>query len=251
MTSKLKALQIRTPEGVVFALELASPIARFLALLIDKVFVLIVSGVVTMALRVVRFVSADFVGAAIMIVTFVISLGYPVVFEWWMRGQTPGKRFMKIQVMDEQALRLRFSQVVIRNILRFVDALPAFYLLGGAACMATARAQRLGDIAANTIVVQHRDPRQPDLNQLLPGKYNSFRTHPHLAARMRQNVPPLLAGLSLQALLRRDSLEEDARLRVFAAIRQRLEDIVVFPPESIEGLSDENYVRNAVDVIFK
>ena len=86
--------------------------------------------------------------------------------------------------MDEQGLRLKFSQVVIRNLLRPVDGLPLAYLLGGLACLISKRAQRLGDLAAGTIVVRHPTIFQPDLDQLMAGKYNSFRDYPHLEARL-------------------------------------------------------------------
>jgi len=251
MIQKRRTLNIRTPEGIVFSLELASPISRFLALVVDKLLVLVLSAVITAVLNMFRLVAFDLVGAAIVLATFAVSLGYPIAFEWWMRGQTPGKKMFRLQVMDEQGLRLKFSQVVIRNIVRYVDALPAFYLVGGAACLATARAQRLGDIAANTIVVQHRRLQEPDLDQLLPDKYNSFREYSHLAARLRQSVSPRVGALALQAVLRRDALEENARLRLFAEIREHLAGIVTFPPECAEGVSDEQYVRNAVDVIFR
>jgi len=47
-----------------------------------------------------------------------------------------------------------------------------------------------GDLAANTIVVRHPAAAEPDFEKILPGKFNSFREYPHLAARLRQNVTP-------------------------------------------------------------
>jgi hypothetical protein len=92
---------------------------------------------------------------------------------------------------------------------------------------------------------------EPDFEKILPGKYNSFREHPHLAARLRQNVAPREAGLALEALLRRDQFEDQARPALFAEIRAHFEGVVRFPPETTDGLSDEQYVRNAVDVLFR
>src|SRR5207247_4069309 len=109
--------------------------------------------------------------------------------------------------MDAQGLRLQFSQIVIRNLLRFVDMLPAFYLLGGIACLASRRAQRLGDFAANTIVGRNAKIQEPDLDKLLAAKLNSLRQCPHLAARLHQRVSPAEARVALQALIRRDELD--------------------------------------------
>ena len=246
-----KTLTIRTPEGIAFSLDLAGPLIRFLALALDKAIVYVFSTVLSTVLGLARVISADLAGAVWMIASFVLSIGYPIAFEWFMQGQTPGKKLFRLQVMDEQGLHLKFSQIVVRNLLRFVDALPAFYFVGGAACLATARAQRVGDVAANTIVIRRRQMARPDLDQVLPDKYNSFRAYPHLAARLRQNVTPREAGLALQALLRRDRLEDDARLKIFAEIRRHMEQVVRFPSEITDGVSDERYVRNVVDLLFR
>ena len=108
--------------------------------------------------------------------------------------------------MDVHGLRLQFSQIMIRNLMRFVDSLPGLYALGGVGCLLSKRAQRLGDVAANTIVVRNPKIAHPDLKQLVSGKYNSLRDYPHLVARLRQKVTPQEAGIALQSLLRRDSL---------------------------------------------
>lgn len=244
-------MTIRTPEGIVFPLRIAGPVSRFLALAIDQVVVYLAVGVMSLLLGVVGLLNMDVAGAFMILASFVLTLGYPIFLEWVWRGQTIGKRVLHLQVMDEQGLRLQFSQVLIRNLLRAVDALPAFYLVGGLAAFVGVRGQRLGDMAANTIVVQHPDLAQPDLDQVLPGKYNSFRDHPHLAARLRQNVSPRLAGLALDALLRREELEAGDRLALFADIRARMESLVRFPREAADGISDEQYVRNVADILFR
>ena len=77
--------------------------------------------------------------------------------EWRWRGQTIGKRLLRLRVVDAEGMRLQFNQIVTRNLLRFVDSLPAFYFVGGLACWLSPKCQRLGDIAANTIVI--RNPR--------------------------------------------------------------------------------------------
>jgi hypothetical protein len=196
-------------------------------------------------------ISPDWAGAAYALASAALTVGYPILLEWRWRGQTLGKRALRLQVMDEQGLRLQFSQVVIRNLLRAVDVLPGFYLVGGVAAWASAKGQRLGDFAASTIVVRHPAPEQPDFDQILPDKYNSFREHAHLAARLRQTTAAREAGLALQALLRRDRFEDAARVRLFADLRAHFEQRVQFPAEVTEGLSDEKYVRNVVDLLFR
>jgi uncharacterized RDD family membrane protein YckC len=249
--AKTNTLLIQTPEGIGFSLLLAGPVTRFLAWTVDVVCVGVLSTAVTAVLGMLGIISLDFARAMLVLAYFVIQIGYGIVLEWFWRGQTVGKRLLRLRVMDMQGLRLQFSQVVIRNLLRFVDILPGFYLVGGLACLLSRRAQRLGDFAANTVVVRHPRVKEPDLDQLLVGKYNSLRDYPHLAGRLQQRVSPTEARVALQALLRRGELEDQARVELFAEIAAHLRSVVEFPPEATEGITDEQYVRNTVDILYR
>ena len=248
---KTNILTIRTPEGILFSLRLSGPVNRFLAWIVDLAAIVAISTIVRSLLGIFGLISGDFAMAASILAYFVVSIGYSIVMEWRWRGQTLGKRLFNLRVMDEQGLHLRFSQIVIRNLLRFVDSLPAFYLVGGLSCLISRRAQRLGDVAANTIVVWNPAIPEPDLDQILTDKYNSFRKYPHIEARLRQRVSPQQAGIALQALLRRDELDPVARIELFASIASYFRRIVEFPQEATEGISDEQYVRNVTDALFR
>ncbi len=244
-------LTIKTPEGIIFSLPLSGPISRFLAYGIDFLCISVLTGVISALLGIFGIISQDIAGAIIILAIFVISTGYGIALEWYWRGQTIGKRLLRLRVMDEQGLHLQFSQIVIRNLLRFVDSLPVFYMLGGLACLISKRAQRLGDVAANTIVVRNPRILDPDLDQLFVDKYNSFRNYPHLEARLRQHVSPQQAEIALQALLRREQLEPQARIELFQEITTFFKNTTEFPQDATDGISDEQYVRNVVDVLFR
>jgi hypothetical protein len=113
------------------------------------------------------------------------------------------------------------------------------------------RTQRLGDLAANTVVIRSPQIEQPDLEQVLAGKFNSLRSHPHLEARLRQKISPVEASLALQAILRRDEFEPSARARLYARLGEHFRLLVEFPPESVESITDEQYLRNVVDTMFR
>jgi len=196
-------------------------------------------------------VSFGFAIAFYFIGLFVIEIGYGIFFEWTWRGQTIGKRLFRLRVVDVEGMRLQFNQIVVRNLLRFVDKLPLCYFVGGVACWLSPKCQRLGDLAANTIVI--RSPRvfEPDLDQLLAGKFNSLREYPHLVARLRQNVSPAEAGIALQALLRRDEFEPAARVNMFSDLAAHFRTKVEFPSEATDGVADEQYLRNVVDVLYR
>ncbi|NIO10228.1 MAG: RDD family protein [Deltaproteobacteria bacterium] len=248
---KTGTLRIRTPEGVAFSLLLAGPVTRFLAWAIDLACVSVAATFLGMVLVLLKLINFDF-GAALQIIAyFLISTGYGIVAEWYWRGQTLGKRLLRLRVMDAQGLRLQFSQVVVRNLLRFVDLFPAFYLVGGLACLVNRRNQRLGDLAANTIVIRHPVILEPDVEQLMAGKYNSFREFPLLVARLRESVSPEEAGVALQAIMRRDELDDPSRVVLFNDLASHFQAVARFPEGATVGLADEQYVRNVVDLLFR
>jgi uncharacterized RDD family membrane protein YckC len=248
---RTNTLLIRTPEGIVFSQMLAGPLSRFLAWLIDLLCILAMTSLVGTVLGVIGLISADMAYAIAILVQFAIMLGYGIYYEWSWRGQTLGKRMMRLRVVDAQGLRLKFSQVVIRNLLRFIDMIPFFYLVGGLACVISRRAQRLGDVAANTIVIRIPKLSEPNLEQIMAGKFNSLRAYPHLEARLRQRVSAPEAALALQALVRRDLLEPQARVELFGELAAHFRHKVQFPAEAVEGITDEQYVRNVVDSLYR
>jgi uncharacterized RDD family membrane protein YckC len=250
--SRLAILHIRTPEGIVFSQELAGPMTRFLAWFIDGLCLLAFVFLLMTALSVFGFLSPDIAQAVGTLGMFVFYLGYGIYTEWRWRGQTIGKRVLRLRVVDVHGLRLKFSQVLIRNLLRPVDMQPLFfYLVGGLASLLNSRCQRLGDLAANTIVVRIPKLTEPNLDQLMADKFNSLRAAPHLEARLRQRVSPAEASIALQAIVRRDLLEPRARVELFAELAAHFKGKVQFPVDTVEGITDEQYVRNVLDCLFR
>ena len=250
-TSRVNTLQLQTPEGIVFSLPLAGPVSRMLAWAIDELCIFTATNLLREVMGGIGLITPGLASAAFVLGFFAISTGYAIALEWFWRGQTLGKRVLGLRVMDEQALRLEFSQIVVRNLLRIADSLPGLYLLGGVACTLSRKYQRLGDLAANTIVVRNVEAAQPNLSQVLGGKFNSLLEHRHLAARLRQRVSPAIAATALEALLRRDELQPAARLELFSELAGHFRDVVVFPAEAVEQLSDEQYVRNVVEILYR
>ncbi|MFB3890861.1 MAG: RDD family protein [Phycisphaerae bacterium] len=244
-------LVIQTPEGCSFSLQLAGPIARFLSWTIDVLCIVLLTFALLSAVGVMAMVSPGLALALGFLAIFGIWFCYGIIMEWFWRGRTIGKMVFRLRVIDEQGLRLRFSQVVVRNLLRIADMLPLLYMVGGAACMLTRRCQRLGDLAAGTVVVRIPRDVQPDLSMAVADKFNSFRAYGHIEARLRQRVSPDEARVALAAVLRRDRLDADARVRLFADLAEHFRAVVEFPQAATDGLSDEQYVRNVVDTLFR
>jgi uncharacterized RDD family membrane protein YckC len=243
-------LRVRTPEGVAFTVRLASPVLRAAAFVVDLGVVSATWSIVALAVGLLGIISADFAGMVGAIAYFLISQGYGIATEWLWRGQTVGKRVMRLRVIDARGLRLSFAQIVLRNLLRFVDGLPLFYLVGGAASLLNARAQRLGDLAADTLVIWEPSERPPDFALLQGDKYNSLRAHAPVVARLRQSVSPAEARAAWSALARRDQFDAEARVRLFAELANYFRTRAAPPPDAVEGVSDEQFVRNVVDVLY-
>jgi len=243
-------LSIETPEGVVFSFELATPVIRALAWAVDTTAILLGIKIVREIATLVATMNPDVANAVSVIGFFVVSVAYAIVLEWRWRGQTIGKRLFGLRVMDVHGLRLQLPQIAIRNLLRVVDMLPLLYLVGGLTAVFSRNAQRLGDMAANTIVTRERKAETPDLEQIAPAKYNSLLGHPHLTARLRSLVTPEAAALAIRAVTLRDSYDARARVLLFRDLAAHFRSLVEFPEEAVENLTDEQYVRCVLRVIY-
>jgi uncharacterized RDD family membrane protein YckC len=248
--ARQRSLDIETPEGVVFSYELATPAVRALAWAVDAAAIsaaILFIGKLAAGLRP---INPDWEAAAEGLLYFVAQIGYGIVLEWRWRGQTVGKRLFKLRVIDAQGLRLQLSQIVIRNLLRLIDSLPGLYLVGGTASLFSKKYQRLGDLAANTVVARERTWVAPDVEQLAPAKYNSLLAHPSIAARLRSRIGPEAVAIAVRAVSQRDGYDPLARIELFRELATYFRSIAPFPEAAIEGLTDEQYVRSVLRVIY-
>jgi uncharacterized RDD family membrane protein YckC len=247
---RVNTISVRTPEGVAFSFRLASPALRLAAMAIDLGAIAAAGSVVGTFVRIIAPLSEDVAGLAGIIAYFVMSIGYRIFTEWKWRGQTVGKRLLRLRVVDAQGKRLAFEQVAMRNLLRFVDALPLAYLVGGSAAFLSRRGQRLGDLAAGTLVIWEPDQPMPEFESLRGDKYNSLRAQLPVVARLRHAVTPEIARVAWQALARRNELEAGARLTLFAELASYIRSVTRIPEEVGEGVPDEQFIRNVVDVLY-
>ena len=154
---------VELAEGVEIRLRVAGPLLRILAFLIDLVIRLLILLVLSIIYGISGLALGGQVVTGLMLLTwFVVDWLYPVFFEAGKHGATPGKRMVGLRVVQLSGTPITFGQSVVRNFMRFVDGLPTFnYIVGLVACFSTRRFQRLGDLAAGTVVVYHRAPKQP------------------------------------------------------------------------------------------
>jgi uncharacterized RDD family membrane protein YckC len=173
--ARIDTLQaIELAEGVEVRLRIAGPLPRGMALGIDLLIqlgILILTGLLLMLAGV--GVGFEVAVGIFLLAWFFMRWWYPVFFEASKRGATPGKRAMGLRVVQASGAPITFGQAVLRNFLRWIDEMPAWPLawtggwfvptaaFGLASLMATRRFQRLGDLAAGTVVIYDRVLPEP------------------------------------------------------------------------------------------
>jgi uncharacterized RDD family membrane protein YckC len=159
-------LAIATPEGVEVELTLAGVGSRFIAGTTDWLIQILTLTALSLVLN-----EAGDVGAAIYAsILFAVLFFYHVLFEILGGGRTPGKRWAGLRVVRSGGRPITFVRSALRNILRVIDILPGFYAVGMATIFITPRNQRIGDLAAGTLVVRDRygDRRHGEAPSELP-----------------------------------------------------------------------------------
>ena len=215
-----------TPEAVTIAVDVAGLGSRMIAWLIDSLIQLAV------VLPIVLGVGAGNLaeGPELVVVSLVIFLivwGYYPIFEVLWQGRTPGKRAQRIRVIRTDGQPANGAAILVRNLIRILDVILLPFL-AVISMLVTSRAQRLGDLAAGTMVV--REPR--------------FSEPETVRLPNRADLPVVDAtGLSEREydvirsfLARRSSLDPTARWRLAAQLAASVRGRVGSLPD---GVADE------------
>jgi uncharacterized RDD family membrane protein YckC len=161
-------LSIDTPELVSIQMPLAGIGSRFIALLIDTLIWLagllvlwVVFYVMLPGIGAFSRISAQWAVAIYVLTLFLLNWGYFTLFEAFWNGRTPGKRVAGIRVIQQSGRAIGLFESMARNIIRYVDQIPFFYAVGVITMFVTRQHQRLGDLAAGTLVVRDREQETP------------------------------------------------------------------------------------------
>jgi uncharacterized RDD family membrane protein YckC len=235
---------ILTPEHVEIRLEPAGLGSRFIALIVDLILVTALSGMVS---QVARGVLPGAVGIVVQaLALLVITWGYHVYFEVRHQGQSPGKRIVGIRVVDGRGLPLSLEQSFVRNVVRVLDALPVGYALGAIVCQLDPHRRRLGDIAADTLVVRERHGQVYERRSTGARAFNSLRT-PRVLRLVRHRVGLEEREFLATLCLRADGMEDKARFDLMEEVgRHYKERLGIEDPH----MSGENLVRGLTGVLF-
>lgn len=193
--------EVYTPEGVALRLPAAGPVPRAMAWLIDALIRYTVLFIASVVLGLIGNVGMGLY----LLVLFVVTWGYPVLFEVLFDGQTPGKRALDLRVISADGAPVGWLASAVRNLLRTVDFLPAFYGVAVVAGFADPWGRRLGDMVARTMVIHApRDPRE------LPAALQG--AHAPVVPLQPQEQAAVIAFADRAARLTRERQEELANI---------------------------------------
>jgi uncharacterized RDD family membrane protein YckC len=223
-------ISIPTPEGVELELVLAGLGSRLVAAIVDQ----LIKLAVFLALFVLGgALSGDnaggFLVAVLVVASFLVFFGYDVAFETLASGRTPGKRAAGLRVVRLGGEPVGFLASAVRNLLRLVDSLPGIYAVGAACILFSSRNQRLGDLAAGTLVVRER--RAP-LPPALPNAFD-FTVADRYAAWDVSGITSFELVTVRRFLERRWQLDPAARGRLGWEIAERLRPKVAGAPPDL------------------
>jgi uncharacterized RDD family membrane protein YckC len=198
-------VRLVTPERIVFQYPLAGPFRRYVAYLLDLAVVLGAVVLVSLILIVLSLGSRSGLGP-IFVAYFVLVWGYRGFCEAVFNGQTLGKRMLGLRVVSERGVPITGAQAVLRNLVGSLDGTIPYLLrpdltsmlllMGLTSMLLTRKFQRLGDLAAGTmVVVEERRRRsglmrvdEPEVAALLPWLPLRVEAGPELARALSDYV---------------------------------------------------------------
>ena len=238
----MRELTITTPEHVPIRLEPAGAASRFLAIMIDS---LITLGAATAISVVVSTFSPAVGGAAFITASFVLTYGWHVWFET-RDGRTPGKRALRLRVIDARGLPVSLYQSLVRNVVRAVDFLPLFYGVGATVLLVSPLRRRFGDIVADTLVIREAQPLAMRGQFAAPRRHNSLRT-PRVLRLVRHRISLEEREFLLTLCMRAEKLAPGSRYDLMESVAAAYREKLGIEAEQMSG---ENFVRDLTAVLF-
>lgn len=235
---------ITTPEHVPIRLEPAGAGSRFLAVLIDSLLITAISSAAGFLLLIV--LPAGVAVALLITINFLLTWGWHVFFETKKQGRTPGKRALRLRVIDARGLPVSLYQSLVRNIVRALDSAPAFYGIGAIAVLLSPTRRRLGDMVADTLVIREAQPLAYEGQLASDRRHNSLRT-PRVLRLIRNRISLAEREFLLTLCLRADRMSAAARYDLMQEVADEYRRRLGVEEESLSG---ENFVRDLTAVLF-
>jgi len=220
--------------------------SRFIALLVDTLLWLVgllVLGILFWifqpALKAFDKLSYQWVVAILIFVVFLFNWGYFTLFEAFWNGRTPGKKIAKIRVIQQTGRPIGLMESMARNFVRYIDQIPSFYAVGVITMFITKQHQRLGDLAAGTLVVRDQEQDTPLWSESGSRTFTAASFTPRTAPV----EPHMLVSLPATGIARLTSVDLEVlegffarRLDMPLTVRQELAERITQAIRSKSGL---------------
>ncbi len=264
-------IAVLTSENVRLNYTLAGMGSRFAAFMADSVILTLLFVAVSSLFMLAGMSFAAFEGMGIetfsilqalyMVTVAVLYWGYYFLFEWINWGQTPGKQLLGIRVSAADGAPADMVQCALRNVLRIIDLILAGFGVTFFIMIFTPRYQRIGDLAAGTVVVKRR-------RLVIDDVLNAARHSDRIAAQAVQAATVTVRGsgrgvefsegpmklkiddaermLIQKFIERRESLPPNVRKTLVKDLARRIRE--KSPGEAISSLSDEQLIDTAYKI---
>ncbi|GAC1313210.1 MAG: hypothetical protein NVSMB12_04570 [Acidimicrobiales bacterium] len=200
---------IVTPEAVVLAFDTAGVGSRLLAIMIDLAVQLVGLLGLLFAFSILAHTHLGLVG--VFVAVFAAAFVYPVAIETLWRGKSLGKAALGLRVVTVEGAPIRFRHALVRGALGLIDFWSTSGAVAVLSVLATRRNQRLGDLAAGTVVLRERTGAAAPVEARfsVPPGWESYAASIDVA-----DLDPAIYGAVRAFLLRAPTLDSVTRDRV-------------------------------------
>jgi uncharacterized RDD family membrane protein YckC len=239
--------EVVTTEKVPFSYRVAGLGVRYMAWLVDAACIVLLGFAGALLGGVLAVLGRPGLGQGLMLVwVFALMWCYFLLFEWLWHGQTPGKRLLGIRVIQARGTAVSFYQSAARNLVRIVDALPFFYGVGFLVAALNRENRRLGDLAADTLVV-HVERHARPVFALPDARTEADRSRLALWRQRLSQLDRAQKQTLLDLCMRRDQLRIAERARLFQSAAHFFEERLGLAPDAFE--SAEKFVLQLAAVL--
>jgi uncharacterized RDD family membrane protein YckC len=218
----MKSIEIKTTQNVVLQYELAELRERIIAFAIDIAIVLF--SIWLLALFLFSMAASETTSTVLFFILLFIFMFYSLAFEVFNNGQSVGKMAMKIRVIKAAGGKATFPDYAARWVFRMVDVYLSMGALASILITSSSKAQRIGDIVANTVVIKLQPQMDLKLKDLLAIRTQSSHQPQFLQAKQLHEEDVLLIKTTLD---RFKEYPNAAHRQAIEELTQKIKDVLL------------------------
>jgi uncharacterized RDD family membrane protein YckC len=212
-------------EAVLLEVRLARFPSRALARLLDTAIQIGLLIAITFFLAASDVGDSDAAAAISLVLLVAVIVGYPLLFESFTAGRTPGKMAMGLRAVRDDGGALRVRHSLVRALVGVVEIWLCLGVIAILTSLVSTRSKRLGDLAAGTVVVRDRVPEQAAPILAMPPQLAAWAAGLELS-----RLPDPLALATRQMLGRAATLAPVARQQMAQRMAYDVAQLVSPPP---------------------